>query len=131
MSPGRLAASLVALAAVLVTLGAAGPLGATAAVPSIAKACRGIEVSGHRVRVDITEERGRPRWHCATARAVMRRFLRTDPVYAGPNFDEIHFGGRSYGCYASRPDGEGWDYHCNWLADSGKRFVDFGAGRRF
>jgi hypothetical protein len=130
MSLRRSAAALVALAAALATLAALAGT-ATAGVPSIAKACRSIAVSGRQLRVDITEEHGRPRARCATARAVMRRFLRTDPVYAGPNNEQIRFGARTYSCYASRPDGEGWDYHCNWLADSGGRFVDFGAGRRF
>src|SRR6476646_4202578 len=117
MSARRSAAIFVALAAILTTVAALGSAGVAAEVPSIAKACRGIEVSGRQLRVDITEERGRPRGHCATARAVMRRFLRTNPVYEGPNGEQIRFGGRIYSCYASRPDGEGWDYHCNWLAD--------------
>ena len=62
----------------------------------------------------------------------MHRFLRkAATVYAGPNNTRVSYGGRTYSCYVSRPDGEGWDYHCGWSAAAGGAFIDYGAGRRF
>jgi hypothetical protein len=100
--------------------------------PPIAKACAAIRAGGRRLRVDITETIGRGPGSCGTARTVMRRFLRRHPTpYSGPNSSQVRFRGRKYGCYVSRPDGEGWDYHCSWSSTSGGEFVDYGAGRRF
>jgi hypothetical protein len=89
--------------------------------------CGSISVAGRRLRVDIAE--GDPLVPCTTARALMRRFIRTgnDDVRAR----EMRYSGRLYGCYRSRPDGVGWDFHCLWQADRSGRYVDVGAGRRF
>lgn len=125
------AAATAVLLAILAAQGGVGAASAPASRPDFVKSCRSIKVSGRVLGVDITEVIGRPRGRCATGRTVMRRFLHTGPVYEGPNSREIRFRGRTYDCYASRPDGEGWDYHCNWLKKSGDTFVDYGAGRRF
>jgi len=125
-------AALVALFALGLTLGIPEPApGAT--VPPIFQACGSIRAVGGKLKVDITEVRRPPRLRCSLARSVMRRFLRRHPTYGvpGTSGNVVHFRGRSYDCYASRPDGEGWDYHCNWFSSSGNRFFDFGAGRRF
>jgi hypothetical protein len=99
--------------------------------PPIAKACGLIRSGGRRLQVDIAETIGGGPGGCGTARTVMRRFLRRDPTYDGPNNARVKFRGKTYSCYASRPDGEGWDYHCSWSSRSGGRFVGYGAGRRF
>ncbi|MGN6558108.1 MAG: hypothetical protein ACTHLH_08880 [Solirubrobacterales bacterium] len=110
---------------------------ATAAVttaaphPQIVKPCGAIHARGKRQRVDIDEARGNVARSCSAARAVMRRFLHHAGSYSGPNGSSVTYKGRTYGCYVSRPDGEGWDYHCNWFSSSGDSFIDYGAGRRF
>jgi hypothetical protein len=68
---------------------------------------------------------------CPTARAAMRRFLRLAGSYKSPNGTSITYRGRTFWCYASRPDGEGWDYHCNGSSPNGTSVIDYGAGRRF
>lgn len=50
-------------------------------------------------------------------------------VAGGCREGRAHFRGRAYDCYASRPDGEGLDYHCSDFHND--RLIDFGAGRRF
>jgi hypothetical protein len=96
--------------------------------PPIVKACGGIHVAGKHMRVDIPEAMNmRP--DCSTARTVMRRFVRRSPPPMGDG--SVRYGGRRYSCYRSRPDGEGWDYHCSWSNGSASRYIDFGAGRRF
>lgn len=92
--------------------------------PAIHKACGSIRVDGERLRVDISEVIGTNERSCRKARIVMRRFVKRN-VNAG----DVRYDGRSYGCYESRPDGEGWDYHCMWSSDG--RYVGFSAGRRF
>jgi hypothetical protein len=116
------AAILAAAAAVAI---AAGPR------PPIVKACGGIHGKGKRQRVDIDEARGDVPRSCASARAVMRRFLRRAGSYDGPNTTEIILRRRTFDCYVSRPDGEGWDCHCSWFSADGKSLIDYGAGRRF
>jgi hypothetical protein len=99
--------------------------------PPIAKVCGSIQVNGKPLRVDITETIGMEARGCGTAREVMRRFVRRSPE---PMDDgEVRYRGRKYDCYRSRPDGEGWEYHCSWSKFNGdtNRFIDFGAGRRF
>jgi hypothetical protein len=59
----------------------------------------------------------------------MRSWIRTSPRVMENG--DVSYRGRTYSCYRSRLDGEGWDYHCNWSSDSGRRYIDFGAGRRF
>jgi hypothetical protein len=56
---------------------------------------------------------------------VMQRFLR---IRHGAQFREFHIFGHSWGCYKSRPDGQGWDYNC---PTNGRRYVDVAAGRRW
>jgi hypothetical protein len=40
----------------------------------------------------------------------------------------VRYRRRTFDCYKSRADGEGWDYHCMTAADAYD--VDVGAGRR-
>lgn len=61
---------------------------------------------------------------CGTAREVMRRFIRTSPEVMENG--KIRYRGRKYDCYRSRPDGEGWEYHCGWSNFSGGRYIDSG-----
>ena len=91
------------------------------------KACGSISLGGRRLRVDIAG--GEPRVTCATARAVMRRFVATakDDLRAR----DVRYNGRVWGCYRSRPDGVGWDFHCVGQHAGTGRYVDVGAGRRF
>jgi hypothetical protein len=99
--------------------------------PPIAKACGAISVHGDRLQVDITETIGMKARGCDTARHVMRRFVRRSPSVMENG--QVRYRGRTYDCYRSRLDGEGWDYHCGWSDHSGNsgRYIDFGAGRRF
>lgn len=119
------------LVAIVSLCAAAAAITTAAPRPPIVKACGAIDAKGKHQRVDIDEARGNVPRHCATARAVMRRFLRHAGSYGGPNSSSITYKGRTYGCYVSRPDGEGWAYHCNWFSSSGDSFIDYGAGRRF
>jgi hypothetical protein len=119
-----------ALAALLCVVGAA--VTSADPRPQLVKACGAIHAKGHEQKVDVTETRGRVSHSCRAARAVMRRFLRRAPAtYTGPNNAEVNFRGKIYSCYVSRPDGEGWDYHCNWFSSNADSFIDYGAGRRF
>jgi hypothetical protein len=100
--------------------------------PPIVKACGTIHAKGHKQRVDITESHGHVSHSCSAARAVMRRFLRRAPAtYTGPNSAQVNFRGKAFSCYVSRPDGEGWNYHCNWFSSNADSLIDYGAGRRF
>jgi hypothetical protein len=99
--------------------------------PPIAKACGAIRAKGKRQRVDIAEAHGDVSHSCSAARAVMRRFIPHSSPYGGPNNTEVKVEGRTFGCYVSRPDGEGWNYHCMWSSSSGDSYIDYGAGRRF
>jgi hypothetical protein len=94
---------------------------AAAARPSgFVRACGAIKADGRHLRVDIGEGDGNV-VTCTHARGVMRRFLHTRD-------SDFRMFGRKWGCYKSRPDGQGWDYHCN----SGTRtYVDVAAGRRW
>jgi hypothetical protein len=89
------------------------------------KACGSISIRGRTVLVDIAE--GDVLVSCATARAVMRRFI---PQTTRPGSGDIRYRGRTYGCYKSRPDRVGWDFHCSWSTPSAMQYVDIGAGRR-
>src|ERR1051325_10379560 len=64
------------------------------------------------MRVDITEVIGLPARGCPRAKKVMRKFINTSPPVMGDG--QVRVDGRTYSCYRSRLDGEGWDYHCNW-----------------
>jgi hypothetical protein len=99
--------------------------------PPIAKPCGSIHVHGRRLRVDITEVIGVPARGCRAARTVMRRFVSRSPGFMENG--QVVYRGRAYGCYRSRLDGEGWDYHCNTSDFGGSHdmLIDFGAGRRF
>lgn len=100
--------------------------------PHLEKECGEIRIHGERLRVDIDETIGMKAHNCRTARRVMRKFIRTSPPVMGDGLIRDH--GRRYDCYRSRPDGEGWEYHCNWSSSSSSasfRFIDYGAGRRF
>lgn len=100
--------------------------------PPIVKACGTIHAKGHKQRVDITESHGHVSHSCSAARAVMRRFLRRAPAtYTGPNSAQVNFRGKAFSCYVSRPDGEGWNYHCNWFSSNADSLIDYGVGRRF
>lgn len=133
-----LAALVVAAAALsFATAEAHGPGQRMAAAP-IVKACGKIHARGRVLRVDITEAWGlgsggaRALRRCGTARGVIHRFLRHAQLeYRGPNSSTVRYRGRRFSCYTSRPDGEGWDFHCNWASSDVSRFVDYGAGRRF
>ncbi|MBS1862877.1 MAG: hypothetical protein JSS68_14330 [Actinobacteria bacterium] len=123
---------------VLACLTLVGPLGllattpvAAATRPPIVKACGAIHAKGKRQKVDIAEARGDVSHSCSAARAVMRRFIPHSAPYGGPNNTEVKFRGRIFGCYVSRPDGEGWNYHPLWSSSSGDTYIDYGAGRRF
>jgi hypothetical protein len=103
--------------------------------PDIAQACGPIGVGGRQLSVDVAEAIGRGPGSCGTARTVMRRFLGTHPgPYSVTNNNDagmVRFSGRRYDCYVSRPDGEGWDYHCMWSSGNGDQYIDYAAGRRF
>jgi hypothetical protein len=92
--------------------------------PNLLKACGSIDHKGRSLAVDIVE--GHYPLSCAAAQGVMRRFLaqRHGRVTADFRYRRINFG-----CYKSRQDGVGWDYHCS--PASYKHYVDVGAGRRF
>ena len=98
--------------------------------PPIVKACGAVNVAGKHMRVDVPEATNM-RADCSAARTVMRRFVRRRPPVLGDG--SVRYQGRTYSCYRSRLDGEGWDYHCGWSSDNGpvSRYIDFGAGRRF
>jgi hypothetical protein len=121
--------------ACLALVGSLGLFATTSVVaatrPPIVKACGAIHAKGKRQRVDIAEAHGDVSHSCSAARAVMRRFIPRSAPYRGPNNTEVKFEGRTFGCYVSRPDGEGWDYHCMWSSSSGNTYIDYGAGRRF
>jgi hypothetical protein len=127
----RAVATGLAIATIAVTCAsAAGSVSVAATRPPIAKACGSIVVHGSRLQVDITEVIGLPARGCPRAKTVMQRFVRTSPPVMGNG--QVRVGGKTYSCYRSRLDGEGWDYHCNWSSSGSRtRFVDFGAGRRF
>jgi hypothetical protein len=111
---------------------ASSPVASISVRPPLLKPCGAIDAKGRRQQVDITEARGRVPRRCGTARTVMRRYLRKAPSsYTGPNNDRVTVRGRTYSCYVSRPDGEGWNYHCNWFSSNSNAFIDYGAGRRF
>lgn len=127
---GRAKAVVLAVVVLLCASGAA--VASAGPQPPFVKACGAIHAKGHRQRVDITEARGRVSHSCSAARVVMHRFLRQAPTaYTGPNSAQVNFRGKTFSCYVSRPDGEGWGYHCNWFSSSGTSFVDYGADRRF
>lgn len=129
---GRRGSLAVACLALVGSLGLIATTPALAATrPPIVKSCGAIPAKGERQRVDIAEAHGDVSHSCSAARAVMRRFIPNSAPYGGPNNTEVEFEGRTFGCYVSRPDGEGWDYHCIWSSSSGDSFIDFGAGRRF
>jgi hypothetical protein len=127
----RVAAAGLAIAIIAVAcVSLAGSASASATRPPIAKACGSILVHGSRLRVDITEVIGLPARGCPRAKTVMQKFVRTSPPVMGDG--QVHVGGKTYSCYRSRLDGEGWDYHCNWSSyGSRTRLIDFGGGRRF
>jgi hypothetical protein len=122
---------LAALIAAISLSAATATISTAAPRPSIVKACGAIPAKGRHQRVDIDEARGDIPRSCSAARAVMRRFLRHAGGYDGPNASSVAYKGRTYNCYVARPDGEGWDYHCNWFSSSGNSLIDYGAGRRF
>jgi hypothetical protein len=100
---------------------------------SFVKACGTITALGTTLNVDIAE--GHLRTTCRQARHVMETYLtRTDGAEGGR---DIKIGRKTWGCYTSRPDGVGWDYHCNRMKKRighlplRKVVVDIGAGRRF
>jgi len=130
--PGTASFRFSVMVVAIVSLSATAAASTAAAPrPPIVKACGAIHAKGKRQRVDIDEARGGVPRSCTAARAVMRRFLRHAGSYGGPNNRLVTYNERTYGCYVSRPDGEGWDYHCNWSSPSGGAFIDYGAGRRF
>jgi hypothetical protein len=100
---------------------------------SFVKACGTINAVGRTLNVDIAE--GHLRTTCREARHVMSTYLVRSSGTEGSR--RIKLGSKTWGCYKSRPDGVGWDYHCNRLKKRikdeplRKIFVDIGAGRRF
>lgn len=127
----RAAAAGLAIAIVAVACTSlAGSVSAAATRPPLARACGSIVANGSRLQVDITEVIGLPARGCPRAKTVMRRFISTSPPVMGNG--QVRVGGKTYSCYRSRLDGEGWDYHCSWSSfGSRTRLIDFGAGRRF
>jgi hypothetical protein len=107
---------MVACLTLVVTSG----VGATARPPGFVRACGAIKAHARHLRVDIGEGDG-SLVSCAHARRVMRRFLHTRD-------SEFRMFGRRWSCYKSRPDGQGWDYHCIAGTDP---YVDVAAGRRW
>jgi hypothetical protein len=89
----------------------------------IRRPCGAVRVRGKSVTVDITE--GQFRLTCVAARAVMRRYL------ARRDNGTVHYDGRTFECWNSRPDSVGWDYNCIY-SDEGLtlEYVGVGAGRR-
>jgi hypothetical protein len=104
---------LLAVMLPVAALGASRP-------PGFVRACGSITNHGKRLRIDIGEGDGKL-ISCPHARSVMRRFLRTHQR----GFRSY---GQEWGCYKSRPDGQGWDYHCLSI---GTRYVDVAGGRRW
>jgi hypothetical protein len=93
----------------------------------IRRSCGFIQARGTHVAVDIAE--GRLPLTCSAARAVMSRYLTRSFVRYGT----LRFGTQKFECYKSRPDGEGWDFHCNYDnydSSATDAYVDVGAGRR-
>lgn len=57
--------------------------------------------------------------------------MRTYFKHLAGRFGSFHYGARTFECYKSRPDGEGWDYNCDYSRyGSADAYVDVGAGRR-
>jgi hypothetical protein len=84
------------------------------------RTCGAITFHGRYLRVDLGEG-SRKAVTCPHARRVMRHFLRTHDR-------EFRVYRHRWGCYKSRRDGQGWDYHC--LAFT-RPYVDVAAGRRW
>jgi hypothetical protein len=100
--------------------------------PTLVKACGTISALGTTLEVDISE--GRLRTTCLQARHVITTYLARSN--GGDEFRKIKLGAKTWHCYKSRPDGAGWDFHCNRMRPRLKgrdvnSFVDVGAGRRF
>ena len=111
---------------------AAWPAGAS--YPRPVRACGSIVDAGRAVRVDIAETGGGMKVSCTVARGVMRRYLAIARRHLWPggagSSRRLAYEGVRFDCYKSRPDGVGWDYHCDATQDSAARYVDVGAGRR-
>ena len=88
--------------------------------PDYVRACGHIETARSRVEVDIGEGGGGV-VTCREARRVMSHFLRTE-------LEPFRLVSEKWGCYESRPYGQGWDYHCS---SYGRRYVDVAGGRRW
>jgi hypothetical protein len=88
----------------------------------IQSSCGFIRLRGKQLAVDIAE--GRLPLTCRAARAVISRYLARSFVRYG----KVRYGKRTFDCYKSRPDGEGWDYLCTFSAADA--YVDVGGGRR-
>lgn len=126
----RAGAMVVAVAVLLCAVGVT--VAAAGSRPPLVKACGAIHAKGRKQRVDIAEAHGHVSHSCSAARAVMRRFVRrARAAYTGPNSTQVNFRGKTFSCYVSRPDGEGWNYHCNWFSSNATSLIDYGAGRRF
>jgi hypothetical protein len=128
--PHRYALMLSAL--VVVAVSAASP--ALATYPKPVRACGSLVAGARVVAVDIDEVGGGFSLTCPVAQQVMRRYLAIARQHAWPggawSFRRIKLQSLGFDCYKSRPDGVGWDYHCNATSPSGRGFADVGAGRR-
>ena len=92
---------------------------------SFAKDCGYIVVIGKFLRVDeVSTNFPYNQISCVVNRRVMKRYLRRS---RGKNKHLTIF--HEYHCSKSRPDGQGWEYHC--LASYRGYYEDIGAGRRF
>jgi hypothetical protein len=99
----------------------------------IRKTCGLIHLRGKPLAVDIDE--GRLPLTCFAARAVMTRYLAIARVHrwssGAGSYRHPIYRSLPFSCYKSRPDGVGWDYHCNYSKySSADAYVDVGAGRR-
>jgi hypothetical protein len=108
---------------------------ATASYPRPVRPCGTIPNGGKALAVDIDEVGGGMKLSCSVARRVMIRYLAIARRHRWPggtgSARSLIYTGLRFDCYKSRPDGVGWDYHCNTSNFSkGDRFVDVGAGRR-
>jgi len=128
--PHRYVFALLGL--VIVAASAACP--ASASYPKPVRACGSVISEAKVVAVDVDEVGGGFRLGCRVARQVMNRYLAVARRHTWPggtgSFRRITQTGLHFGCYKSRPDGVGWDYHCNATSPSGLGFADVGAGRR-